>query len=449
MISTQESFHPGEEDGEPVAALAPFDMVYEYSEGLFHQLDEVFRRAPDHTDELEQLWRQARPYEATGAATSLPSVKPVTGATSTAEPPVLAEAHASPPASEAVATPVRATSETVAAAVKTTSEAVATPVRATKIKVIGLGGSGCNAVSRMVREQVRGVEFIAMNTDVQHLAITEAALRVQLGERTTRGVGAGGDHVLGWKAAEESRDEIEEVVAGTDIVFIAAGMGGGTGTGSAPVVAEIAKRSGALTVAVVTRPFSFEGAHRSQVAEEGIANLVGKVDALIVTPNDRLLDLYTEKTSLDDAFKLADEVLSHGVQAIADLLTVPGLINLDLADIRTVMKNAGAAWISVGRGSGQNGATSAAREALSSRLVDVSMSGARSVLFNITGSSTLTLLDVDSAAQVIRQAADPEARIFFGIVLDPNMGNDVRLTLIATGFNSNYSSFSSLSASVP
>ncbi len=302
-----------------------------------------------------------------------------------------------------------------------------------KIKVIGLGGGGCNAITRMVREQIRGVEFIAMNTDTQHLAVTEAAVRIQLGERLTRGLGAGGDHIVGQKAADESRDEIREAVIGADMVFVTAGMGGGTGTGSIPIVAQMAKQSGALTIGVVTKPFTFEGTHRNQVAEEGIINLMDKVDTLIIIPNDRLLDLCDQKTSVDGAFKLADEVLHHGVQAIAEVVTVPGLINLDFADIRTIMRDAGPAWMSVGRGAGQNRAVDAAKQALASPLLDVSMEGATGVLFNISGSN-LTLFEVNSAAEVIRQAVDPDANVIFGVVLDPNMGNEVRLTLIATGF---------------
>lgn len=303
-----------------------------------------------------------------------------------------------------------------------------------KIKVVGLGGAGCNAITRMVREQIRGVEFIAMNTDAQALAITEAGVRIQLGERITRGLGAGGDHTMGRKAAEESRDDIRQALTGSDMTFIAAGMGGGTGTGSAPLVAEISKQGGALTIAVVTRPFSFEGNHRSHTAEEGIVGMMDKVDTLIIIPNDKLLDLIDQKTGVDSAFKLADEVLFHGVQAIAEVVTVPGLINLDFADIRTIMKDAGPAWMSIGRGSGQNRAVDAAKQALSSPLLDVSIEGARGVLFNICGSGNLSLIEVNHAAEVIRQAVDPEANVIFGVVLDPNMGNEVRLTLIATGF---------------
>jgi len=303
-----------------------------------------------------------------------------------------------------------------------------------RIKVIGLGGAGCNAITRMVREQIRGVEFIAMNTDAQHLAVTEAPVRVQLGERLTRGLGAGGDHRIGQKSAEESRDDIKQLVDESDMVFITAGMGGGTGTGSLPVVAELAKQGGALTIAVVTKPFAFEGSHRREIAEEGIANTIDKVDTMVIIPNDRLFTLCDNKTGVDGAFKLADEVLCHGVQAIAEVITVPGLINLDFADVRTVLKDAGPSWMSIGRGVGQNRATDAAREALASPLLDVSVRGARGVLFNISGDSTLSLFEVNGAAEVIRQAVDPEANIIFGVTLDHNLGNETRLTLIATGF---------------
>ncbi len=302
-----------------------------------------------------------------------------------------------------------------------------------KIKVVGMGGAGCNAITRMVREQIRGVEFIAMNTDAQHLEISEAPLRIQLGERLTRGLGAGGDHIMGQRAAEESRDEIKKAIVGADMVFVTAGMGGGTGTGSAPVVAEIAKQSGALTIAVVTKPFSFEGTHRNEVAEKGINNLIDVVDTLIIIPNDRLFELCDHKTSVDNAFRLADEALHNGVQAIAEVITVPGLINLDFADIRAIMSNAGPAWMSIGRGTGQNRAVDAAKQALASPLLDVSVEGAKGVLFNISGSNP-TLFEVNAAAEIIKAAVDPEANVIFGVVLDPDMGNDIRLTLIATGF---------------
>jgi len=305
-----------------------------------------------------------------------------------------------------------------------------------KIKVIGLGGGGCNAITRMVREEIHGVEFIAMNTDAQALAITEAPIRIQLGEKLTRGLGAGGDHDMGQKAAEESSDELKELVSGADMVFITAGMGGGTGTGAAPIVAEIGKQSGALTIAVVTRPFTFEGTHRTQVADEGIVRLLSKVDTLIIIPNDRLLDLCDQKTGVDSAFKMADDVLRHGVQSIAEVITVPGLINLDFADVKAVMKDAGPAWMSIGLGSGKNRAVEAAKEALASPLLDVSIEGSKGALFNVVGGNDLTLAEVNEASEVIRQAVDPEANIIFGVAHDPEMENNIRITLIATGFAS-------------
>ena len=305
-----------------------------------------------------------------------------------------------------------------------------------KIKVIGLGGGGCNAVTRMVQEEIRGVEFIAMNTDSQAMALTEAPIRIQLGERLTKGLGVGGDASLGQRAAEESRDELKEVISGADMVFITCGMGGGTGTGAASTVAEIAKQSGALTIAVVTKPFNFEGANRCKVAEEGIAQLLGKVDTLIIIPNDRLLDLCDQKTGVDNAFRLADDVLRHGVQAISEVITVPGLINLDFADVKAVMKDAGPAWMSMGRGSGQNRAVDAAKEALASPLLDVSAGGSKGVLFNIVGGSSLTLFEVNEAAEVIKQAVDPEANIIFGVAHDADMDKEIKITLIATGFAS-------------
>jgi len=305
-----------------------------------------------------------------------------------------------------------------------------------KIKVIGLGGGGCNAITRMVREEIQGVEFIAVNTDAQALAITEAPTRIQLGEKLTKGLGVGGDYTLGQKAAEESRDELKELLSGADMVFITCGMGGGTGTGAAPIIAETAKQGGALTIAVVTRPFTFEGVHRCQVSDEGIARLLGKVDTLINIPNDRLLDLCDQKTNVDNAFKLADDVLRHGVQAISEVITVPGLINLDFADVKAVMKDAGPAWMSIGTGEGKNRAVDAAKEALASSLLDVSIEGSKGVLFNVVGGSSLTLFEVNEAADVIKQAVDPEANIIFGVASDPSMDNELRITLIATGFAS-------------
>ena len=304
-----------------------------------------------------------------------------------------------------------------------------------KIKVIGLGGGGCNAVTRMVRQDIKGVDFIAMNTDAQALAITEAPLRIQLGDKLVRGLGVGGDHMQGQKAAEESKDEIREYISGADMVFITAGMGGGTGTGAASVIAEIAKQSGALTIAVVTRPFTFEGTHRADVANDGIARLLDKVvDTLIIIPNDRLLELCDHKTGVDEAFRMADDVLSHGVQAIAQVITVPGMINLDFADVKAVMQDAGPAWMSIGKGSGQHRAADAAKEALESPLLDVSVGGSKGVLFNVVGSDDLSLFEVNEAAEIIKAAVDPEANIIFGVVHDPAMDKEIKITLIATGF---------------
>jgi len=305
-----------------------------------------------------------------------------------------------------------------------------------KIKVIGLGGGGSNAITRMVREEIQGVEFIAMNTDAQALALTEAPIRVQLGEKVSRGLGVGGDHTMGQKAAEESRDELRELVTGADMVFITAGMGGGTGTGAAPVIAETAKQSGALTIAIVTKPFAFEGTRRCNVADEGITNLLDKVDTLIIIPNDRLLTLCDNQTNVDNAFRLADDVLKHGVQAISEVITVPGLINLDFADVKAVMKDAGPAWMSMGVGTGKNRAVDAAKEALASPLLDVTLEGSKGVLFNVVGSSSLTLFEVNEAAEIIRDAVDPDANIIFGVARDPEMERDIRITLIATGFTS-------------
>ncbi|MBA7685189.1 Cell division protein FtsZ [subsurface metagenome] len=305
-----------------------------------------------------------------------------------------------------------------------------------KIKVIGLGGGGCNAITRMAQEGMQGVELIAVNTDAQSLAITEAPTRIQLGEKLTKGLGVGGDHVQGQKAAEESRDKLEGLISGADMVFITCGMGGGTGTGAAPVVAELAKQGGALTIAVVTKPFAFEGVHRSQIAGEGIARLLGKVDTLIIIPNDRLLDICDQKAAVDNAFKLADDVLRHGVQAISEVITVPGMINLDFADVKAVMRDAGPAWMSIGTGSGKNRAVDAAREALASPLLDVSIEGSRGVLFNVVGGSSLTLFEVNEAAEVVKEAVDPEANIIFGVAHDLSLDEEVRITLVATGFTS-------------
>jgi len=314
------------------------------------------------------------------------------------------------------------------------AKSISSPIPA-KIKAIGIGGGGCNAINRMVHQGVTGVDFIAMNTDAQALALSDAPTRIQLGEKLTRGLGVGGHHDVGQKAAEESRQIIEELVEGSDMVFINAGMGGGTGTGGIPVVAEIAKSTGALTIGVVTKPFTFEGGHRTRVAEEGILNLTPKVDTLIIIPNDRLLHLCDAKTSVDSAFKKADDALMLGVQSISEVVTVPGLINLDFADIKSVMKDAGPAWMSVGIGSGQNRAAEAARSALASPLLDVSIKGSTGIVFNITGGPSLTLFECNEAAEVISQAVDPTANIIFGVVNDPEMpDSELKITVIATGF---------------
>jgi len=309
-----------------------------------------------------------------------------------------------------------------------------------KIKAIGCGGGGSNAITRMVREGIKGVEFICMNTDAQALALAEVPVRIQLGEKLTRGLGAGGDHTVGQKSAEESRAAIQEVVSGADMVFITAGMGGGTGTGSIPVVADIARQSGALTIAIVTKPFSFEGARRMKVAEEGILQLCDKVDTLVIIPNDRISELCDNKTTVDSAFRLADDVLRLGVQAISEVVTVPGLINLDFADIRAIMKNSGPAWMSVGHGKGSSRAIEAAKAALASPMLDVSISGAKGVLFNVTGGSNLTLFECNEAADVIAQSVDPDANIIFGVVFNPSMEDEVQITIIATGFTAQYGS---------
>ncbi len=304
-----------------------------------------------------------------------------------------------------------------------------------KIKVLGLGGGGCNAVSRMVEAEIQGVEFIGMNTDAQALLCTNIPTRLQVGEKLTRGLGVGGDHLQGMKAAEQSRDEIRSCVSDSDMVFITAGMGGGTGTGCAPVVAELSKEAGALTIAVVTRPFAFEGTHRATTAEDGISRLIDKVDTLITIPNDRLLELCDQRTGVDQAFKMADDVLLHAVQAIAEVITVPGIINLDFADVKAVMKDAGQAWMSIGRGSGQKRAIDAAQAALASPLLDVSIDGAMGVLYNVTGGESLTMAEVNEAAQIIGKAVDSEANIIFGVVHDKSMDSEVKITLVATGFH--------------
>ena len=304
-----------------------------------------------------------------------------------------------------------------------------------RIKVVGVGGGGCNAVNRMIEEGVQGIEFIAVNTDAQALMLSKAPTRVRIGEKLTRGLGAGGDPEVGRKAAEESAEELYEVLKGADMVFVTAGMGGGTGTGAAPVIAQIAREVGALTIGVVTRPFSFEGARRAKVAEEGIANLKEQADTLIVIPNDRLLQIVDKRATMREAFKVADDVLRQGVQGISELITVPGLINLDFADVRAIMKEGGAALMAVGEAEGEDRARLAAEAAIASNLLDITIDGARGVLFNITGGSDLTLFEVNQAAAIIKEAAHPDVNLIFGAVIDPNMGDKVRITVIATGFD--------------
>ncbi len=303
-----------------------------------------------------------------------------------------------------------------------------------RIKVVGAGGGGCNAIDRMIEQGMQGVEFIAVNTDAQALLLSKAKTRVRIGEKLTRGLGSGGDPEIGRKAAEESADALYDVLKGADMVFITAGMGGGTGTGSAPIISQIAKDVGALTIGVVTRPFMFEGSRRIQAAEQGIEKLKEHADTLIVIPNDRLLQIVDKRVNLQDAFKVADDVLHQGVQGISELITVPGLINLDFADVRTIMSEGGAALMAIGHGAGEDRARIAAEQAVSSQLLDITIDGARGILFNITGGPDLTLFEVNQAAAIIKETAHPDVNLIFGAVIDPEMGDDVRITVIATGF---------------
>ncbi|MDK2901521.1 MAG: cell division protein FtsZ [Thermosediminibacterales bacterium] len=303
-----------------------------------------------------------------------------------------------------------------------------------QIKVIGVGGGGSNAVNRMIEAGLKGVEFIAINTDAQALFLSKADNRIQIGDKLTKGLGAGANPEIGQKAAEESREQIQKILKGADMVFITAGMGGGTGTGAAPIVAEIAKEAGALTVGVVTKPFSFEGKRRMAHAETGIANLKTRVDTLITIPNDRLLQVVEKKTSILDAFKIADEILKQGVQGISDLIAVPGLINLDFADVKTIMLEKGLAHMGIGRGNGENRAAEAAKQAISSPLLETSIQGAKGVLLNITGGSNLGLFEVNEAAELVADAADADANIIFGAVIDEKLKDEIRITVIATGF---------------
>ncbi|UCE01100.1 MAG: cell division protein FtsZ [Chloroflexota bacterium] len=302
------------------------------------------------------------------------------------------------------------------------------------IKVVGVGGGGCNAVDRMIEEGLQGVEFVAVNTDAQALMLSKAPVRVRIGDKLTRGLGSGGDPGVGRKAGEESAEELYDVLRGADMVFITGGMGGGTGTGACPIVAQIAKEVGALTIGVVTRPFTFEGSRRIQSAEGGITELKEKADTLIVIPNDRLLQIVDKRANLHDAFKMADDVLRQGVQGISELITVPGLINLDFADVRTIMSEGGAALMAVGNAKGDERAREAAEEAISSKLLDITIDGARGILFNVTGGPDLTLFEVNQAAAIIKETAHPDVNLIFGAVIDPNMGDELRITVIATGF---------------
>jgi cell division protein FtsZ len=302
------------------------------------------------------------------------------------------------------------------------------------IKVVGVGGGGCNAVNRMVEARIQGVQFVGVNTDAQALMRCDAETRIRIGDRITRGLGVGGDPERGRQAAEESRDELKEAIKDADMVFITAGMGGGTGTGAAPVLAQVSRDAGALTVAVVTRPFSFEGAKRKGFAGQGVAALQQEVDTLIVIPNDRLLAVADEKTTVVESFLMADDVLRQGIQGVSELITIPGDINLDFADVRRIMAEAGPALMAIGRASGENRTVEAAQAAVSSPLLDVSIHGATRVLFNIASSGDLGLHELNMAAQVIAEVVDPEAEIIFGTATDATLGNEVKLTLIAVGF---------------
>jgi len=302
------------------------------------------------------------------------------------------------------------------------------------IRVVGVGGGGSNAVNRMISENIAGVDFIAVNTDQQALMGSRAKQRIAIGERTTRGLGSGGDPDVGNKAAEESLEELQQVLQGSDMVFVTAGMGGGTGTGATPIVAKVARDVEALTIGVVTRPFTFEGAQRARAAEAGIEQLKEHVDTLIVIPNDRLLESADKRISLLDSFRLADDVLRQGIQGISELITVPGLINLDFADVKTIMSMGGAALMAVGHGTGDDRASEAAEQALSSHLLDVTIDGARGILFNVTGGPNMSLYEINQAASIIRETAHPDVNLIFGAVIDEKMDDKIRITVIATGF---------------
>ena len=304
-----------------------------------------------------------------------------------------------------------------------------------KIKVIGVGGSGNSAVNRMISTKIRGVEFMVANTDVQALHVSQANTKLHIGRTVTKGLGAGMDPEMGAKAAEESQNEIRDSLAGADMVFITCGLGGGTGTGAGPIVADLAKDVGALTIAVTTKPFSFEGTQRRQIAEEGWKKLASKVDAIITVPNDKILQIVDKKTSLRDAFAMADEILQQGVRGISELITVPGLVNVDFADVKAIMQNAGSALMGIGRGSGDNRAVEAAKAAISSPLLDLSIEGAKGILFTVTGGQDLGMLEINEAAKIITSSADADAKVIFGAIIDDEVGDEVRITVIATGFS--------------
>jgi len=305
-----------------------------------------------------------------------------------------------------------------------------------KIRVLGIGGGGMNALNSMISsKEVKGVDFISVNTDAQVLLLSQSPTKIQIGENLTKGLGSGGNPEIGRQAAEESYEKIKEFIDGSDMVFITAGMGGGTGTGASAVIARAAKEVGALTVAVVTKPFAFEGTRRMVTAEDGIETLREKVDTLIVIPNQRILDVVDKKVSLLEAFRIADSVLTQGVQGISDLITIPGLVNVDFADVKTIMSSAGSALMGIGTGVGENRAQTAARSAIASPLLEISMDGARGVLFNITGGSDLTMTEVDDAAKIISAAADPDANIIFGATIDESMHDQIKIAVIATGFD--------------
>ncbi|MCP4166766.1 MAG: cell division protein FtsZ [Chloroflexi bacterium] len=305
-----------------------------------------------------------------------------------------------------------------------------------QIKVIGVGGGGSNAVNRMITEGIQGVEFVVVNTDAQALMLAEAPLRIRIGDKITKGLGSGGDPQMGEQASEESAEDLKEVLKGADMIFVTAGLGGGTGTGGAPVIARLARETGALTIGVVTKPFTFEGSRRRQLSDDGVAALSQHVDTLIVIPNDRLLQIVDKRASVQEAFATADDVLRQGIQGISELITIPGLINLDFADVRSIMSEGGAALMAIGSSRGENRAQQAAEEAIHSQLLDISIDGARGILFNVTGGDDMSLFEVNEAAEIIRRTAHPDANIIFGAVIDPGLDDEIRITVIATGFDS-------------